>query len=126
MPTLTPTFIATNVIHAVRNRLAKFLIGKVMHVRFNRRSFGTPFTPLIAVIAEALFTTTLLLFRVNRNHRLTGMKEPFHMIVDIQKLVISIRMIFALTGFFDWLEGCIPSREAKNALSSVRFHILAD
>ena len=78
-----PTFVTPDVVHAVRNGLAKLSVREVMRVCFERLSLGTILNTLIAEMTEAIFLTSPLLFRVHRDDRLARMKESFDAIADV-------------------------------------------
>ena len=82
-----PTFVAGEVIDAVRNRLAQFLVGKVMNVHLLGLALGLPF---LARILE--FPDQFLLFRVDRDHWLVPLLKRHHLPVDVLELSVAVRM----------------------------------
>ena len=89
-----------DIIHTVRNRLAEIFIGKVVHVDLSRILFLTPRLAFGRVISNVF-----LLFRVDRNHRLTTCDQPFRSTIDLFELSVPVGMVFAFFRFAIALQG---------------------
>src|SRR6266705_4529121 len=88
-----PTLIVAHIIDPIRNRLAQFLIGKIMNQGLFRSYLGTP---LLAVVAEV--SHQFLLLRIHGNDRATLFQEPLGLSIDMLKLSVAIRMIAPCDG----------------------------
>src|SRR5882762_965184 len=96
-----PTLIVAHIIDPIGNRLAQFLIGKIMNQGLFRSCLGTP---LLAVVAEV--SDQFLLLSVHGNDRATLFQEPLGLSIDVLKLSVAIRMIAPFDGYC--LADCIP------------------
>ena len=89
-----PTLVIQQVVHAVGNRLAQFLIQKVMNAHFLRIALRSPLVPAILEIPDQF-----LLFRVHGDGRLAAILEPLHQGIDVLELCIAVWMRRAFSCF---------------------------
>src|SRR5580658_1867052 len=86
-----PSFVASDVVDAVRNRLAESLVDEVVHahrLRLARRA------PLLATVGE--ISDEFLLLGVHGDHRLTGTLKAPRLRVDVLELLVAIGVFRAL------------------------------
>src|SRR6202022_559732 len=88
-----PTLIGAHSIDPIGNRLAQFLIGKIMNQGLFRSCLGTP---LLAVVAEV--SDQFLLLSVHGNDRASLFQQPLGLSIDMLKLSVAIRMIAPFDG----------------------------
>ena len=99
-----PTFVFRDIVNAIGNRLAKFLVravlaGQGVHVRFHRLSLRSPVMPFVAEISEPCFNKHGLLFRIDGNDRLIRMQKTLDLVVDVRKLVVPVRAVGSFPRF---------------------------
>ena len=88
-----PTLIVAHIIDPIGNRLAQFLIRKIMNQSLFRSCFGTPLLPVVAEVSYQF-----LLLGIHGNDRATLFQEPLGLSIDMLKLRVAIRMIAAFDG----------------------------
>src|ERR1700737_1478452 len=88
-----PTLIVAHIIDPIGNRLAPFLIRKIMNQGLFRSGFGAP---LLAVVAEV--SHPFLLFIFHRNDWATPFEEPLGLSIDMLKLSVAIGVIAPFDG----------------------------
>lgn len=93
-PHVDPTLISAHVIDPIGNRFALVRIWKVMGLDWFWLARGLPFAPLITVAADQLF-----FLGIHGNYRQFPLQEPLCPSVDVLKLSVTIRMLFAFDGF---------------------------
>jgi hypothetical protein len=89
-----PILVVGEVVHAVGNRLAQFLVEEVTHANFFGHSVRPPFSPSVLKISYQV-----LLLRVHGDHQLPLPLKPFNRSIDILELCITIGMRVALLRF---------------------------
>ena len=82
-----PTFVATQVIHPVGDRLALGGYEEVVHLHTLGLSLQSPLTSGILEVADQLF-----LLRIDRDDRLTLRLMVAHLVIEIDELSVPIRM----------------------------------
>jgi hypothetical protein len=80
-------FVGGDVEHAVRDRLADFGFGEVVHVDARWISGRLPFPSTVLEVPD-----DFLLLRVHRHHRLTGLEVSASVTVDVPELGVTIGM----------------------------------
>ena len=85
-----PRFVALQIIHAVRHRLAFARIRKVVRIDLARLTFAAPRLPRILKISQVF-----LLFGIDRDGRLIAPLLHLHARVDVPELCVSVRMRLA-------------------------------
>src|ERR1700730_16995025 len=86
-----PTLIVAHIIDPIGNRLAQFLIRKIMNQGLFRSGLGTP---LLAVVAEVSYQ--FLLLSIHGNDWATLLQEPLGL--SIVKLSVAIGVIAPFDG----------------------------
>jgi len=86
-PHTHPPLVTGKIVHAIGNGLAELLVREVMHLDLLRLSLGLPFRARILK-----FPDQFLLFRIDRHHRLMPLLERDHLLADVFKLGVAIRM----------------------------------
>ena len=86
-----PAFIGSQIVDAIGDRFALVLIHKVVHTNPFWFAFGLLLPDFVRKI-----TYQFLLFRIDRDHRLTTLLVILHLLVNVSKLSISVGVIFAL------------------------------
>ena len=89
-----PARVGTEVIDTLRNTFTKRFVRKILAAHLLRFALGMPFPTGILEIANHF-----LLFGVNRDYRLTAFLKRPHLLIDVVKLCIAIRMRTAFTRF---------------------------
>src|SRR3974390_1493569 len=85
-----PPLVIGHIIDAIRDRLAQFLVLKVVDAHVLQLAFGTPFATAVLEISHQF-----LLLRVDRDHRLPTLLQPRRLRVDELELGIAIGMLIA-------------------------------
>jgi hypothetical protein len=87
-----PSGVVGNIVDPIGHGAAKFLDGKIMHPHVFGGALRAPLAPAILEIADQLF-----LLGIDRNRRLACRKRFLHMVVDVMKLRVAIRVVRSLT-----------------------------
>jgi hypothetical protein len=88
-----PARVRGQVVNAVRDGLAQFLIGEVVVLDVDGLARGPPFTAAVVVV-----TDQFLLLGVHADHRLPGVAEFPDLLVEIAELRIPVRDLVSLDG----------------------------
>jgi len=87
-PNADPAFIGSQVIDAVRDRVTRLRVFKIVNAHVDRVAFGSPTTPFLLEIPNQFS-----LFRIDRDDWLpTFLKGP-NLFIDVLKLGIAIRVV---------------------------------
>ena len=88
-PHVHPAGVRGQVVHAVGRDLAELLIGEVVIIDLAGLAGALPLPAAGGVAADQL-----LLFRVNRDHRIAGRLECRDLLIDVAELLpITVRML---------------------------------
>src|SRR5208337_1684620 len=82
--------IGANVVDAIGNGFAQFLVDEVMHIHFIRTSFRPIVAARVLVVADQLF-----LLGIDRDDRLAGGLEGHGLLVDVLELSVTVGMMMA-------------------------------
>src|SRR5437899_8544952 len=102
-PNADPTLIVAHIIDPIGNRLAQFLIRKIMNQSLFRSCFGTPLLPVVAEVSYQF-----LLLGIHGNDRATLFQEPLGLSIDMLKLSVAIRMTASFDGLGIALQNVLP------------------
>ena len=87
-----PTFVVRQVVDAVGNRLAQFLVWEIVHPHFDGST-----TPAVLAAAVLEIPDQFLLFRVHGDDRLAPTPKPLGQPIDVLELGVAVRMRLALS-----------------------------
>ena len=90
---IDPAGIGGNVIHAIGRHLAKSWNSEIMHPNGLGMSQGAQLTPIVLEVSDKF-----LLFRVDRDGRLSRRLKSVDEHIDVLELRIAVRVARALTG----------------------------
>ncbi len=92
-----PPLIVSQVVDAVRDRLAEVRVLKVVNPHFFGFAFGSPFLPAVLEISDQF-----LLLGVHRDDRLPAPLERFDLLIDELELsvAIGVRATLCLFGLY--------------------------
>lgn len=93
-----------NVVDAVRDRLALFLVRKIVRVHLAGLALG--FVGLARIL---LVSQVFLLLGVHQNRRFPSAFSSFHSVGDVLKLPIAVGMLFAFARFAVALKTIVQS-----------------
>ena len=86
-PNTHPRFVAGHVVEAAGNRLARSILGKVMHQGMLGLALGLSCPPVVLEVPHQL-----LFLRIHQHHRLPPMQEVVGLCIDMLELGVAVRV----------------------------------
>jgi hypothetical protein len=78
---------------SIGHRLAQLLVGKIVYADLDRFALRKPLSPVILEVPDQF-----LLFRVDRDHRVSGLEELFGPLIDVPELLVPVGMTCSFLG----------------------------
>lgn len=89
-----PRLVSLQIIHAVGNGLAEFVVGKIVHIDFNRLALGAIGAARVFSVSQHFF-----LLRIDRDGRLSATLTRQHAAIDVFKLRVAVGVLFPFPHF---------------------------
>ena len=85
--------VRSDVEDSIGHRLAQLLVGKIVYADLERLALRKSLSPIILEVPDQF-----LLFRIDRDHRVSGLEELLRPLVDVPELLVPIGMIRSFHG----------------------------